>query len=370
MADNPVDTNAGKISAMDPAGPLSGDERFEAVQEGKTVSVRLSRIFAKAKPGDSAYEIAVKNGFQGTKQDWLNSLKGAKGDTGEQGPQGPAGQDGVDGTDGQDGEKGDKGDKGEKGDPGLSAYEVAVEDGFEGTKTEWLQSLVGDGELVVEGGDGKSAYELAVEDGFEGTLEAWLESLVGPKGDTGDQGPQGEPGQDGEPGPKGDKGDPGEPGADGEQGPAGADGQDGSDGQDGADGKSAYELAVEDGFEGSLQDWFDSLKGEKGDPGTGGSGDGGGAEASVIVEVVDWNDEDYILPEGVTVQKEYSDSSLRITHNKGKYPTGWFAINLESSPKTAIIPSSVRNLQVLDENAVIITSISSFHKSYIALNFA
>ena len=31
----------------------------------------------------------------------------------------------------------------------------------------------------VFGVDGKSAYELAVEKGFEGTLEEWLESLHG-----------------------------------------------------------------------------------------------------------------------------------------------------------------------------------------------
>lgn len=52
---------------------------------------------------------------------------------------------------------------------GLSAYEIAVKDGFEGTEEEWLASL-----------DGKSAYELAVENGFEGTEEEWLESLSDP----------------------------------------------------------------------------------------------------------------------------------------------------------------------------------------------
>ncbi|MFD1450832.1 hypothetical protein [Oceanobacillus sojae] len=50
------------------------------------------------------------------------------------------------------------------------------------------------------GADGKSAYDLAVEDGFEGTVQEWLESLRGP------------------------------------QGPSGADGNDGTNGEDGADG--------------------------------------------------------------------------------------------------------------------------------------
>lgn len=107
--------------------------------------------------GDSAYEIAVNNGFTGTEEEWLESLKGTsfkvigsvntveelpdinsvdvgtayfvgtttprdvyvadvskqwinqgklqgpKGDTGEQGPIGPTGPSGTNGQDGQDG---------------------------------------------------------------------------------------------------------------------------------------------------------------------------------------------------------------------------------------------------------------------------
>lgn len=33
--------------------------------------------------GLSAYEVAVKNSFEGTEQEWLASLKGDKGDKGE-----------------------------------------------------------------------------------------------------------------------------------------------------------------------------------------------------------------------------------------------------------------------------------------------
>ena len=39
-----------------------------------------------------------------------------------------------------------------------------------------------------DGKDGKSAYELAVENGFEGDVNAWLESLKGPKGEDGKDG--------------------------------------------------------------------------------------------------------------------------------------------------------------------------------------
>ena len=42
-------------------------------------------------------------------------------------------------------------------------------------------------------------------------------------------------------------------------------GRDGNAGSDGEDGESAYEIAVNNGFTGSEQDWLDSLHGEDGD---------------------------------------------------------------------------------------------------------
>ena len=77
---------------------------------------------------------------------------------------------------------------------------------------------IGGGE---KGDDGKSAYQIAVEKGFEGDETAWLTSLKGAKGDKGDIGPRGEKGDSftysdftttqlaGLKGPKGDKGDKG-----------------------------------------------------------------------------------------------------------------------------------------------------------------
>ena len=40
-------------------------------------------LFGKGDDGDSAYTIAVANGFIGTQQQWLDSLKGSKGNTGD-----------------------------------------------------------------------------------------------------------------------------------------------------------------------------------------------------------------------------------------------------------------------------------------------
>lgn len=79
----------------------------------------------------------------------------------------------------------------------VSAYSIAVQNGFEGTEKEWLESL--------KGKDGKSAYQIAVDQGFEGTEDEWLESLIGPQGE---------------------------------------------------DGKSAYQIAVENGYEGTEDEWI------------------------------------------------------------------------------------------------------------------
>lgn len=48
--------------------------------------------------------------------------------------------------------------------------------------------------------DGKSAYELDVENGFQGDVQSWLDSLVGPTGANGATGPKGPTGPKGDPG--------------------------------------------------------------------------------------------------------------------------------------------------------------------------
>ncbi|MFF0166854.1 collagen-like triple helix repeat-containing protein [Streptomyces prasinus] len=108
---------------------------------------------------------------------------------------------GLPGTDGSDGEK------------GASAYEVWLDAGNSGTEEDFLASLRGEpgtpgvpgvagqdgtpGAPGTPGEDGVSAYEVAVADGYTGTETEWLASLVGL---------QGEPGQQGEPGPEGPEG--------------------------------------------------------------------------------------------------------------------------------------------------------------------
>ena len=123
------------------------------------------------------------------------------------------------------------GANGEKGTDGKSAYQIAVEQGYQGSESDWLSSLKGDkgekgntgakGNPGQDGADGKSAYAIAVEHGYEDSEEKWLLSLKGEKGDTGERGEKGD---------TGDRGLQGVPGEKGEKGDAGVAGKDGTDG--------------------------------------------------------------------------------------------------------------------------------------------
>lgn len=231
-------------------------------------------------------------------------------------------------------------------DAGKSAYDIAVENGFVGTETEWLASLKGDtgaplnllgsknstGELPMtgntagdawivgedmwawdgsawkkinsQGAPGKSAYQVWLDAGNTGTELDYLAAIKGDKGDPGPEGKQGQPGTNAngfdyqgmidDPaflplpspgnvsqawsygtylyvsngtswinmgqivGPKGDKG---------AKGDTGAAGKDGIDGIDGEDGESAYQIWINAGNFGTVDDFLASLKGEKGDKG-------------------------------------------------------------------------------------------------------
>lgn len=57
----------------------------------------------------------------------------------------------------------------------------------------------------------------------------------------------------------------------GDKGDTGASGRDGLDGSDGADGKSAYDIAVDNGFVGTESEWIESLKGADGKNGNDGA---------------------------------------------------------------------------------------------------
>lgn len=88
----------------------------------------------------------------------IPGTQGVQGKQGNQGPQGPQGEQGPRGEQGPKGDKGDpftyadftpeqlealKGPKGDKGEDGLSAFNIAQLNGFQGTYVEWLKSLKG-----------------------------------------------------------------------------------------------------------------------------------------------------------------------------------------------------------------------------------
>lgn len=186
---------------------------------------------------------------------------------------------------------------GERGPTGKSAYQLAVEEGYSGSQKSWVEYL-----------RAKSNFELAQDSGFVGTLHQWLNHLKGPEGPKGDKGDQGDMGPQGV---QGEKGDPALPidlkgslpdvtslpvtasesdgyvigsdlhvwlsggwqnlgpivGPQGPQGPRGAKGDRGDKGDPGADGAPGlnnYQLAVLNGFGGTLSEWLDTIGGRDG----------------------------------------------------------------------------------------------------------
>ena len=98
------------------------------------------------------------------------------------------------------GQDGPPGPQGPQGPQGLSAYEVALLDGFIGTELEWLASLIGP--AGAQGPQGLQGLK-----GDKGDIgEQGLQGLKGDTGNTGDTGPQGLQGIQGEQGPKGNDG--------------------------------------------------------------------------------------------------------------------------------------------------------------------
>lgn len=144
---------------------------------------------ADGKDGLSAYEIAQANGFVGTEQDWLDSLVGQKGAKGD--PGSPfsiakiyssiasmnADYANTDITVGQFVMI----DTGNVEDVDNAKLYVKTDAGF-----SYVTDL--SGATGIQGSDGKSAYQIAVDNGFTGTESDWLESLAGTDGLDGQNG--------------------------------------------------------------------------------------------------------------------------------------------------------------------------------------
>lgn len=121
---------------FDPVRGVSVKKDIDDLRAGMLTALQFVAANPKGMDGMSAYEIAVEHGYEGTEEEWVWSLKG------------------------------------DPGRDGLSAYEIAVlNHGYLGTEEEWL-------EYLRQGDPGKSAYDSAVEGGFEGSEEEFNKSLA------------------------------------------------------------------------------------------------------------------------------------------------------------------------------------------------
>ncbi len=224
-------------------------------------------------------------------------VDGQDGQIGPQGPQGEPGRDGVDGVDGQDGRDGLDGAEGPQGPRGETGPQgPAGPEGPQGeTGPQGPRGVAGS-----PGAEGKSAYEIAKENGFEGTEEEWLLSLIGLNG---------------------------APGADGKTGPIGP------AGPQGLTGLSAYQVAQLNGFTGTEQEWLDSLQGDTGLP-TGGTPGQVLTKTSTTDYAVEWADPASAIAYTSTV-KHSVKAGVPLT--KGQ------AVYISSSDGTNMIASKASN---------------------------
>ena len=149
---------------------------------------------------------------------------------------------------------------------------LTIPRGAQGEKGEDGQSITFDDltdeqKAELSGEDGLSAYQVAVDNGFTGSEYEWLESLKGQDGQDGQDGRSFDyesltPEQKEE--IKGEKGDKGDPLTWSDLTQTQIDELRGNDGNDG---KSAYELAVQEGFQGTLEEYLESLHGQDGQDG-------------------------------------------------------------------------------------------------------
>lgn len=171
-------------------------------ESDETLTFNGNKIGIKGDPGEngidgsdgkSAYDIAVDNGFIGTENEWLKSLRGEKGDTGEQGIAGENGKDGttyiptigtvdtlesgsvaqaevvVDETEKTAAfsfkiPKGDRGDTGQAGADGLTPSIGENNHWFIGEEDTGVVAEGKNGQDGVDGKDGKSIQSIAQDD--------------------------------------------------------------------------------------------------------------------------------------------------------------------------------------------------------------
>lgn len=218
---------------------LAGTVEVGTVTDGDTASVTNTGTSQHA-----VLDFVLPRGLQGEQ-----GVQGPKGDTGYQGPQGLTGPQGPKGDKGDKGDTGDTGPQGPQGEQGIQG--IPGHQGIQGIQGETgPQGLKGDtgdtgptGPKGDTGPQGEKGDPFTYSDFTEEQLAA-LTGPQGPRGDQGEQGPKGDPftyddftpGQlallVGPQGPKGDTGDPG---------------------------LSAYQGAVNAGYQGTESEFYGNL---------------------------------------------------------------------------------------------------------------
>ena len=219
---------------------------FTLTDKTPSVEIDVKETAIAQGAGQDLYDRAKRElGFTGTFEEFLTKFKGERGEKGEDGAagaKGDTGERGIPGERGADGLTGERGERGEQGQIGPVGPQGPI------------------GPTGPKGADGLP--------GAKG--ERGADGAKGDKGDTGERGPIGPQGPQGLTGPQGQRGETGQQGLQGIQGPKGdtgpkgADGPQGLQGERGQDGKSAYEIAVANGFVGNQAQWMWSMRGDEG----------------------------------------------------------------------------------------------------------
>ncbi len=191
-------------------------------------------------------------------------IQGPQGETGATGPQGPQGEQGIQGPQGEQGVAGPQGEQGPQGIQGEQGEQGPQgETGPQGPQGEQgPQGPAGtNGNNGNDGADGNRIYSGSTNPAADTTLYKTGDLFVNTEtynvlqfnGTTWQVVANIK-------GAKGDLGLPGGQGVSGPQGPQGETGEVGPQGPSGLNGKSAYQIAVDNGFEGTEKEWLESLK--------------------------------------------------------------------------------------------------------------
>ena len=262
---NSTPASSGGVSASGWVNRGNGNYLEELKSGSDALTARVANL-EQNPGGKSAYQVAVDNGFVGTEQEWLESLKGVTGSgLVIKGSFGSTSD--LPATGNKPGDAYIIGEQmwvwdssqwspvGQVGPEGKSAYQVWIRNGHTGTEQDFLNALVGPqgpvGPTGARGPAGLNATGFDYQGSVGSTAEfpaptsenvsqaytvdgslyvsdggSWvnLGKIVGPQGPTGNTGPQGAAGKDGATGPAGPRGGDGPSGPTGPQGIPGQDG--------------------------------------------------------------------------------------------------------------------------------------------------